>query len=48
MQIEIGDALLNTILLVILVGWGLARVAEVWLNVFEKIKKLWKRKEREE
>ena len=47
MQIEIGNEIFNTILLVILVGWGFARVAEVWLNVFEKIKKLWKRKERE-
>ena len=47
MQIEIGDVLLNTVLMIILVGWGLGRVIEVWLNVVSKIKGL-RKKETEE
>ena len=47
MQIELGDTILNTVLMIILVGWGIARVFEVWLNVFEKIKTLRKKEIKE-
>lgn len=43
MQIELGGTILNTILMIILVGWGIARVFEVWLNVYESIKYLKKK-----
>lgn len=39
MQIELGDTILNTVLMIILVGWGIARLLEVWLNVYVRIKK---------
>ena len=47
MQIELGDTVLNTVLWIIIIGWGIARLLEVWLNVFTRIKKLLKKEIKE-